>query len=77
MKRLIEVVNQSRVPVVFCETTVSEKAQLEVARITKTTFGGKFFVDSLSDLDGPAATFIELQRHNLQLILTGFSQTNN
>ena len=34
-------------------------------------------LDSLSDEDGPAATFIELQRHNLLLILKGFSQTNN
>ncbi len=73
MERLIEIVSSSNVPVVFCETTVSEKPQLEVARITKTTFGGKFFIDSLSNKDGPAPTFLELQRHNVKLILKGFS----
>nr|WP_152557567.1 MULTISPECIES: metal ABC transporter substrate-binding protein [unclassified Prochlorococcus] len=74
MKSLIETVNKTQVPVVFCESTVSEKAQLEIARITKTTFGGKFFVDSLSTSDGPAPNFLEMQRHNVDLILNGFSK---
>ncbi len=72
MQSLIDTVNEAKVPVVFCESTVSEKPQLEVARITKATFGGKFFVDSLSDVDGPAPTFLEMQRHNVKLILKGF-----
>ena len=73
MEKLIKIVSTNNVPVVFCESTVSEKPQLEVARITKSTFGGKFFVDSLSDKDGPASTFLDLQRHNVKLILKGFS----
>ncbi len=73
MERLIKIVAANNVPVVFCESTVSEKPQLEVARITKSTFGGKFFVDSLSDKNGPASTFLDLQRHNVKLILKGFS----
>ena len=73
MEKLIEKVVSSKVPVVFCESTVSEKPQLEVARISKSTFGGKFFVDSLSDKNGPASTFLDLQRHNVELILRGFS----
>ncbi len=77
MERLIEKVVKTKVPVVFCESTVSEKPQLEVARATKTTFGGKFFVDSLSDADGPAPNLLDLQRHNLKLILNGFLPTKN
>ncbi len=73
MEKLIEVVSDNKVPVVFCESTVSEKPQLEVARVTKSTFGGKFFVDSLSDKSGPASTFLDLQRHNVKLILKGFA----
>ena len=72
MQSLIAIVLKNKVPVVFCESTVSEKPQLEVARITKATFGGKFFVDSLSGVDGPASTFLEMQRHNVRLILKGF-----
>ena len=34
-------------------------------------FGGSFYVDSLSDADGPAASLLELQRHNVDLIRTG------
>ncbi|WP_332299711.1 metal ABC transporter substrate-binding protein [Prochlorococcus marinus] len=76
MEKLIATISKTQVPVVFCETTVSEKPQLEVSRITQTTFGGKFFVDSLSDKDGPAPTFIDLQRHNVRLILKGFAVNN-
>ncbi len=72
MKSLINIILENEVPVVFCESTVSEKPQLEVARITNATFGGKFFVDSLSSIDGPAPTFLEMQRHNVRLILKGF-----
>ncbi|AAQ00105.1 MULTISPECIES: metal ABC transporter substrate-binding protein [Prochlorococcus] len=74
MERLIAKIRETKVPVIFCETTVSAKAQKEVARITNTSFGGKFYVDSLSDSDGPASTFLDLQRHNVQLILEGFSK---
>jgi manganese transport system substrate-binding protein len=31
--------------------------------------GGTFFVDSLSQADGPASTLLDLQRHNVGLIL--------
>ncbi len=77
MEALIETINNTGVPVIFCESTVSEKAQLQIAKITGTTFGGKFFVDSLSELDGPAASFLKLQRHNVRLILKGFSLQNS
>ena len=71
MGRLIEQVKQDRVPAVFCETTVSDKAQREVARAAGSRFGGSFYVDSLSDSDGPAATLLDLQRHNVKLIRAG------
>ena len=71
MGRLIERVKQDRVPAVFCETTVSDKAQREVARAAGSRFGGSFYVDSLSDSDGPASTLLDLQRHNVKLIRAG------
>ena len=71
MGRLIERVRRDQVPAVFCETTVSDKAQREVARAAGSRFGGSFYVDSLSDSDGPAATLLDLQRHNVKLIRAG------
>ena len=45
MARLIERVKRDQVPAVFCETTVSDKAQREVARASGARFGGSFYVD--------------------------------
>ena len=71
MARLIDRVKQDQVPAVFCETTVSDQPQREVARAAGTRFGGSFFVDSLSDDNGPAPTLLDLHRHNVKLIRAG------
>ena len=71
MARLIERVQRDKVPAVFCETTVSDRAQREVARAAGSRFGGSFYVDSLSDRNGPASTLLDLQRHNVKLIREG------
>ena len=71
MARLIDTVRERRVPAIFCESTVSDKAQREVAAAAGARFGGTFYVDSLSSPDGPAPTLLELQRHNVGLIRKG------
>ena len=71
MARLIDTVREREVPAIFCESTVSDKAQREVAAAAGAQFGGTFYVDSLSPPDGPAPTLLELQRHNVGLIRKG------
>ncbi|MEB3350708.1 MAG: metal ABC transporter substrate-binding protein [Cyanobacteriota bacterium] len=71
LARLIATVRQRRVPAVYCESTVSDRTQREVARAAGARFGGTFFVDSLSGPDGPAPTLLKLQRHNVGLIVAG------
>ncbi|MEB3323142.1 MAG: metal ABC transporter substrate-binding protein [Synechococcaceae cyanobacterium] len=71
MARLIDTVRRRRVPAVFCESTVSDKAQRQVARETGARFGGVFFVDSLSLPGGPAPSLLELQRHNVSTLTRG------
>jgi manganese transport system substrate-binding protein len=73
LARLIDTVKQRRVPAVFCESTVSDEAQREVARATGARFGGTFYVDSLSGSGGPAPSLLALQRHNVNLIVQGLS----
>lgn len=73
MARLIETVRTSEVPAVFCESTVSDKVQRQVASAAGVRFGGTFYVDSLSEHNGPAPTLLELQRHNVRLIRKGLS----
>ena len=71
MARLIDTVREREVPAIFCESTVSDKAQREVAAAAGARFGGTFYVDSLSPPEGPAPTLLELQRHNVGLIRKG------
>ena len=71
MARLIDTVREREVPAIFCESTVSDKAQRELAAAAGAQFGGTFYVDSLSPPDGPAPTLLELQRHNVGLIRKG------
>ena len=73
MARLIKTVKARQVPAIFCESTVSDKAQRQVANAAGARFGGTFYVDSLSGPDGPASSLLDLQRHNVKLILSGLS----
>ena len=73
MINLIEKIKENKVPTIFCESTVSSKAQIEVAKSSGAVFGGIFYVDSLSGKDGPASSFLQLHRHNVRLIKEGLS----
>jgi len=77
MLKLINLIKERSIPTIFCESTVSSRAQREVARTTGANFGGTFYVDSLSSSDGPASTLFELQRHNVQLIQKGLGLVSN
>ncbi len=71
MARLIDMVRDRQVPAVFCESTVSDASQRQVAKAAGASFGGTFYVDSLSTPAGPAPTLLAMQRHNVGLIQRG------
>ena len=71
MARLISAVKERQVPAVFCESTVNDQPQREVAAASGARFGGIFYVDSLSSPEGPAPTLLDLLRHNVDLIRRG------
>ena len=75
MVNLIDVIKKNNVPTIFCESTVSSKAQIEVSKASGAIFGGTFYVDSLSEPNGPAPTYIDLLRHNVRLITKGLIPT--
>ncbi len=72
--RAIEYVKANQVPAVFCESTVSDAPMRQVVGATGAKFGGVLYVDSLSEADGPVPTYLDLIRHDANLItaaLTG------
>jgi len=72
---VIEEVNARNIPTVFCESTVEPRIQREVVDATDAEFGGILFVDSLSDEDGPASTYLSLLQHTADTINAGLTRT--
>lgn len=70
---VIRTVRERGVPAVFCESTVSASAQEQVARETGARFGGVLYVDSLSTPDGPVPTYLDLLRHDVDVIVEGLT----
>lgn len=73
--RAIEYVKANQVPAVFCESTVSDAPMQQVVGATGTTFGGILYVDSLSEADGPVPTYLDLIRHDADLITKALTGT--
>ena len=71
IRGVVENVKKYDIPVVFCESTVSAKAQEQVAKETGAKFGGVFYVDSLSGPDGPTPSYLELLEYNVDTFLKG------
>ncbi|WP_017591737.1 metal ABC transporter substrate-binding protein [Nocardiopsis potens] len=66
-------VEDKQVPAVFCETTVNDKAQKQVAAESGARFAGSLYVDSLSKEDGPVPTYLDLLRHGAETIAAGLT----
>ncbi|MBK0418631.1 metal ABC transporter substrate-binding protein [Leucobacter sp. CSA1] len=69
----IDAVREQRVPAVFCESTVSDAPMQRVVESTDAVFGGTLYVDSLSAADGPVPTYLELIRHDADVIATALT----
>jgi manganese transport system substrate-binding protein len=65
----IEFVRDNDIRAVFCESTVSDAPMQQVVEATDAEFGGTLYVDSLSAVDGPVPTYLELIRHDSAVII--------
>ncbi len=72
IRRVVDTVRQNRIPALFCESTVSDRAMRQVAREAKSRFAGVLHVDSLTGPEGEAPTYLDLLQANARTILTGF-----
>ncbi len=72
VRRLIDLVRKNKIPTVFSESTISDKAARQVARETGARYGGVLYVDSLSAADGPVPTYLKLLETTVGTVATGF-----
>ncbi len=72
VKRLIDTIRENNLPVLFSESTISDKPAKQVAKETGAKYGGVLYVDSLSEQDGAVPTYIKLLETTVQTIVEGF-----
>ncbi|AUH63937.1 metal ABC transporter substrate-binding protein [Paracoccus zhejiangensis] len=70
VRRVIDTVRAEKIPVVFSESTVSDRPARAIAAETGARYGGQLYVDSLSEADGPVPTYLDLLKVTSETILT-------
>ncbi|HXF53918.1 MAG TPA: metal ABC transporter substrate-binding protein [Hyphomicrobiaceae bacterium] len=74
VRHVIDQVRKNKIPVVFSESTVSDKPARQVARETGARYGGVLYVDSLSDERGPVPSYLKLLEVTVDTIAKGFGK---
>ena len=74
VRKVIDLVRKNSIPVVFSESTISDRAAKQVARETGARYGGVLYVDSLSAAGGPVPTYLDLLKVTVETIAKGFGK---
>lgn len=74
VRRVIDTVRKHNIPVVFSESTISDRPAKQVANETGARYGGLLYVDSLSTKNGPVPTFLKLIQVTVDTIAKGFGR---
>lgn len=72
VRAVIDRVREKNIPVVFSESTISDRPAKQVASETGAAYGGVLYVDSLSTEDGPVPTYLDLLKVTTRTIAEGF-----
>ncbi len=64
--RIITQIKKQKIPAVFLENISDPRLMDQIAHETGAAIGGTLYSDALSEPGGPAATYIEMMRHNVR-----------
>ena len=64
--KIITQVKQQKIPAVFLENISDPRLMDQIARETGAIVGGTLYSDALSEPGGPAATYLDMMRHNVR-----------
>lgn len=73
IRRAADFVRDNDVPAVFCESTVDRGPKEQLIRESGAADGGTLYVDSLTEADGDAPTYLDLIRHDTRTILASLT----
>ncbi len=74
VRKVIDLVRKNKIPVVFSESTISDRAAKQAARESGARYGGVLYVDSLSAASGPTPTYLDLLKVTVETIAAGFGK---
>lgn len=69
VRKVIDTIRRTGAPVIFSESTVSDRPARSIAAETGARYGGVLYVDSLSQADGPVPTYLDLLRVTSETII--------
>ena len=76
IKKVIDKINENKIPIIFCESTVNQAPAKQIAKETGAKFGGILYVDSLSDKNGPVPTYLDLLKSTYNTVEKGLVLEN-
>ncbi len=71
---LIRQIREGKVSALFMENISDPRAIQRIAAETGAKIGGKLYSDALSEAGGPAATYVDMMRHNARQIAGAMAQ---
>lgn len=69
--QLIRQIKREKVAAIFVENVGDQRLMDQIARESGAVVGGTLYSDALSPPSGPAASYIDMMRHNTRLIAAG------
>ena len=70
----MKVIKTNKVPALFVESTINPKLLKQIAQDADIQIGGELFADSLGDKDSNAPTYLDMLKHNSDVIVKGLTR---
>nr|HMP31477.1 zinc ABC transporter substrate-binding protein [Saprospiraceae bacterium] len=67
--RIVNLIKALNIPAIFAESTINPKIIEKIAYTARCSVGDKLYADSLSDQDGPAASYLSMIDYNVHTIV--------
>lgn len=71
--RIIRQIRTQKIPAVFIENITDKRLLEQIVRETGARIGGTLYSDALSKAGGPAATYLDMFRHNVETLRSALS----
>jgi len=71
--RIIKQIRREKIPAVFMESISDPRLLEQIRRESGARIGGTLYSDSLSAVDGPAPTYLNMMRHNAKTLAEALS----